>query len=211
MNSASVEVRLNRAVPTPGASAPVKATAAAVARAHMDFVGVTAQCCPCMLWPVVRNLQQLQQQQEQQVQQQLLKHGIHDAPPTPAAVDGQPDRGLVPQHGIASSSTASSGDVFSAPGFESAQAAQQAGVPGVAAATAVGQAAAPAAAPTAAAESAVSIQWELCLQTSSSSHVELLAESGQWLRLRYMQRLPCRMAYKLQRNKAGMHRTACLP
>ena len=185
MNSASVEVHLNRAVPTPGASAPAAAAAAAVVHAHVDFVGMTAQCCPSMLWPVVRALQQLQQQQEQQVQQQLLQHGTHPASPMPAAAAGPPDRGLVPQHGNAGSSAVPAGDLLSSPGVDLAQAAEQAGVPSVP--PTVEQTAAPAAAPAATAEPAVSIQWELCLQTSSSSHVELMAASGLWLRLTYMQ------------------------
>ena len=181
MNSASVEVRLNRAVPTPGPSAPVAAAPAAVVRAHVDFVGMTAQCCPAMLWPVIRTLQQLQQQQEQQVQQ-LLQHWTHQASSMPAAANGQPDRGLVPQRGNASSSTVPADELLSSPGTDPAQAAEQAGVPAVAPAPAVEQTAAPAAAT---AEPAVCIQWELCLQTSSSSHAELMAESGQSLGLTY--------------------------
>lgn len=178
MNSASVEVRLNRAVPTPGASALVKATATAVVRAHVDFVGVTAQCCPSVLWPVVKSLQQLQQQQEQQVQQQLLQHGTQQASPKPSAADGQPDRGPVPQQN-ASSSTLPAVAFLSSPGIDSAQAAEQVGGLAVTPAILVKETATPTAAPAAAVEAAVSIQWELCLQTSSSSHVELMAESGQ--------------------------------
>ena len=187
MNSASVEVCLNRAVLTPGASAHVIATAAAVVRAHVDFVAVTAQCSPSMLWPVVRNLQQLQQQQAQHVQPQLLQRGTHEASPMPSSADGQPDRGLVPQRGNASSSQVPSGNQLSSPEIDPALAAEQADATAVAPAPAVEQTAALAAAAMAAAEPAVSIQWELCLQTSSSSHIELMAESGQWLRHRYMQ------------------------
>lgn len=184
MNSASVDVRLNRAVLTPGASAHVIATAAAVVRAHVDFVAVTAQCSPSMLWPVVRSLQQLQQQQEQQVQQQLPQRGTREASST---ANDQPDRGLVPQRGNASSSQVLSGNQLSSPEIDPALAAEQADAMAVAPAPAVEQTVALAAAAMAAAEPAVSIQWELCLQTSSSSHVELMAESGQWLRHRYMQ------------------------
>lgn len=179
MNRASVEVRLNRAVPT--SSALGRATATAVVRAHVDFAGVTGQCCPSMLWPVVASLKQLQQQQQvqQQSHQQLLQPGTHVAPPMPAAADTHlSGRGLVPQQGEASTTTTTTlpaDDQGSSLGARSKHAAEQAATP----------AAAPAVA--AAVEAAVSVQWELCLQTSSSSHVELVAESGPWLRLSCMQ------------------------
>ena len=160
INSASVEVRLNRVVPVASASTNVKTAAAAVVHAHADFVGVASQCCPSMLWPVVATMQQLQEQQ------QLLQQGTHKASPMPAATDHESSRGdMLP----ISSSTLPADDSGSLPGADTTQAATQASVP----------AAAPAPAPTA--EDAVNVQWELCLQTSSSSQLEVMAQSGQWL------------------------------
>lgn len=173
MNRASVEVRLNRAVPT--SSAIGRATATAVVRAHVDFAGVTGQSCPSVLWPVVATLKQLQQQlaqqqqqaqQHQQAQQQLLQPGTHVASPMPAAADSHhPVMGLVPQQGGAGTATTTlpAEEQGNSLGARSEHATEQAATPAVAPAV----------------EAAVSIQWELCLQTSSSSHVELVAESGQ--------------------------------
>lgn len=174
MNRASVEVHLNTAVPT--SSALGRATAAAVVRAHVDFAGVTGQCCPSMLWPVVATLKQLQQQQ---VQRQLPQPGTHVASPRAASAESHHlGRGLLPQQGGDASTTTTmlpAEDQSSLPGAHSKHPAEQAATPAVA----------PAVAP--AVEAAVNVQWELCLQTSSSSQVELVAESGQFSRSSCMQ------------------------
>ena len=170
INSASVELCLNRTVPTTNASVPVdNNTAAAVVRAHVDLVGASTQCCPAMLWPVVATLQQLQQQQQQQTHQQLQQQSLQQGSSSPcvilpAAVDVQPHAGDLWQRRQTGNNALPDDRSHNA----AVDTIQQRSTMDV-----DDEAIQPAA------EAALGIQWELCLQISSHSHVEVLGEAGQ--------------------------------
>ena len=165
INSASMELRLNSNVPMPSAYVLVGNTAAAVLRAHIDFAGVSTQCCPAMLWPVVATLQQI----HQQVQQQALQQGRNPGSFMPAALDAQPREGELRQRTVTGDALAAdkSGHVsMDSTAQRSAVDIQDEAVQAAAAAAS-------------AAEAALGIQWELCMQTSSHCQLEVVGEAGQ--------------------------------
>ncbi len=198
MSKVSLDLHLNRAVPTSPQSAAGSDPAAAVLRGHVNFTGVASQCCPAALWPLLAALQQLlqQQQQQQQLQQQLMQQqqGTSQVLPSFGRSTEDSDEGQLRQRhhtseeatpdqsaaaaaaadddalGVISSQSLSNAN--QQPGTEPV--AQQA-YSGVAASTAGQEAAA---APVSEAEAALSVQWEVCVQASSETQMGVVADNG---------------------------------
>ena len=180
VNSASVELHLNRTVPLQIASEQVDSSATPVVRGHVDFSGVASQCCPATLWPVIAVLQQLQQQQHQQLHQQLQwqlmqQHSSHQSVSSPAPVDTGSGTSDLRQRSQMSNDTQLNEPPTAA---DISSAAIQDGLaqPAVA-----GEAAAD----VSATEATLHIQWEVCLQTSSHSQIQVVAETGTILSYRH--------------------------
>lgn len=181
----SMDLHLSRAVPSMALSAPEAVAAAAVLRGHVEFTGVAGQCCPTALWSTVTALQQLQQQQQRQTVSGLI--------PDSGSGSAQPVSGQLRHRRHTNEELPTSGAAAAAaatlPGDElrdahlSDPASEQPGegtsaqhMPSKEAALVAAQEVASAVAPVS--ESALSIQWELCLQASSVSQVEVVDDTG---------------------------------
>ena len=187
----SMDLHLSRALPSMAPSAPEAATAAALLRGHVEFIGVASQCCPTALWSTVTALQQLQQQQQQQQQQQ--RQMVRELVPSSASGSAQPLSGQLqhrrhtneePSTSDASAVAAAAllGDELHDPHHSDPASEQPCEdpfaqhVPSEEAASEAAQEAASAVAPVS--EPALSIQWELCLQASSVSQVQVVDDTG---------------------------------
>ena len=187
-----MDLHLSRALPSMAPSAPEAATAAALLRGHVELTGVASQCCPTALWSTVTALQQLQQQ----VQQQLLlqeRQLVSELVPSSASDSAQPVSGQLRQRRHTNEELPTSGAAAAAaatlPGSDvhdphhSDPASEQPSegpsakhAPSQEAASVAAQEAASAVAPVS--EPALSIQWELCLQASSVSQVQVVDDTG---------------------------------
>ena len=186
-----MDLHLSRALPSMAPSAPEAATAAALLRGHVEFTGVASQCCPTALWSTVTALQQLQQQQQQQQQQQ--RQMVRELVPISASDSAQPVAGQLrhrrhtheelPTSGASAAADAAlPGNDLHDPHHPSPASEQPSEgtsaqhMPSKEAASVAAQEAASAVAPVSG--PAVSIQWELCLQASSVSQVQVVDETG---------------------------------
>ncbi len=196
MSKVSLDLHLNRAVPTSPRSAAGSEPAAAVLRGHVNFTGVASQCCPAALWPLLAALHQLQQQQQQQQQRMMLqqqgtsqvlpsfgrstevsnegqlrqRHHTSEEPTQDESAAAAVDDGALGVSELNSSQGSSRAN--EQPGTESVV--QR--TPSREAAPAAGQE--PAAAPVSEAEAALSVQWEVCVQASSETQIEVVADNG---------------------------------
>ena len=196
MSKVSLDLHLNRAVPTSPGSAAGSDPAAAVLRGHVNFTGVSSQCCPAALWPLLAALHQLQQQQQQQQQQRIMLQQQTTSQMLPSFGRSTEDlnEGQLRQRHHTSeeptqdeSAAAVDDGALGVSGLNasegSSHANQQPGTDSVAqhtpsreAAPAAGQE--PATAPVSEAEAALSMQWEVCVQASSETQVEVVADTG---------------------------------
>ena len=194
VSKVSLDLHLNWAVPTSPGSAAGSDPAAAVLRAHVNLTGVASQCCPAALWPLLATLHQLQQQQQLQQQLMLQQQRTGQVLPnfgssTEEANEGQlrqrhhPSEEPTQDEAAAAVDDGALGvsDLNSSQG--SSHANQQPGTGSVAQSTpsreaepAAGQE--PAAAPVSTAEAALSVQWEVCVQASSETQIEVVADNA---------------------------------
>lgn len=186
VSGVSVDLHLLKAEPKL-AIATADSQTAAVVQVHGEANGLAANCCPVTLWPMIDAVQQLQQQQQRHLQEQLLQQqGLHlpDAPKQPPQLQqqlqqqgaGLPMQTLLPQYQhtadeassmhspVLTESVPAAADADSArmTNTEAAAAAEQAAVEKV-------EAVKPA---------VVSLQWEVALQVSSSSQLEVVGDNG---------------------------------
>jgi G:T/U-mismatch repair DNA glycosylase len=188
MSKVSLDLHLNRAVPTSPGSAAGSHPAAAVLRGHVNFTGVASQCCPAALWPLLATLHQLQQQLQQQQQQQQLMVQQQGTSlvlpsfgrPTEDSNEGQVRRRHhTSEEPIQDESAATVDDALGGTGLHTSQgssnANQQPGTDAVAQEASSGEAA-PAAGQEA--DAALSLQWEVCVQASSETQMGVVADNG---------------------------------
>ena len=196
MSKVSLDLHLNRAVPTSPESAAGSDPAAAVLRGHVNFTGVASQCCPAALWPLLATIHQLQQQQQQQQQLTLQQQATSQVLPSFGRSTEDSNEGQLrqrhhsseqPTQDESAAAAAAAADALGGTGLNSYQgssdANQQPGTEAAAqqgtseeAASAAGQE--PAAAPVSEAAAALSVQWEVCVQASSETQIEVVADSG---------------------------------
>ncbi len=194
ISKVSLDLHLNRAVPTSPPSAAGSDPAAAVLRGHVNFTGVASQCCPAALWPLLATLHQLQQQQQLQQQLMLQQQGTSQVLPSFGSSTEDTNEGQLRQQRRTSeepnrdeAAAAVDDDALGGNGLNSSQgsghANEQPGTDSVAqhllsgeAAPAAGQE--PAAAAISKAEAALSVQWEICVQAGSETQIEVVADTG---------------------------------
>lgn len=166
ISGVSADLHLNRASPTMSQASVESVPAAAVVHAHVEITAVASQCCPAALWPLVSVFQQLLQQQHQE--QLLRQQGGLLSIPTEGPT--QQDRSTQLRQRRHTGEDASQGQSVAARQSSEAAAAGQAAVGE--ASPAAGPEPAPAVVP--ASEPCIGFQWEMCIQASSNSQVEVV-------------------------------------
>ena len=172
-NGFATDLHLSRAAPDMAVSS-AEAAAVAVVRAHAEVSGVAARCCPVSLWPLIADLQQLQQQQQQQQQQQYgrqqQQHDQQEQYEQQQQQQAQQQQQQQAQHigpgQNPAQPVASTASGIHLPAVDKSMTNAE---PETAAASAASAGVMP---------PQISLQWELSIQASSSSQLEVLDPNG---------------------------------